>query len=37
VEILRHEGRKLFQQDLVMGNIAEKYYVKIREWLDFRW
>jgi hypothetical protein len=34
---MRHEGHELFQQDLVIGNFAGKYYVRIREGLDFRW
>jgi hypothetical protein len=34
---MRHEVRELFQQDLVIGDLAGKYYVRIREELDFRW
>jgi hypothetical protein len=34
---MRHEGHELFQQDLVTGNLAGKYYVRIRDEPDFRW
>jgi hypothetical protein len=34
---MRHEGHELFQQHLVTGNFAGKYYVRIRDEPDFRW
>jgi len=34
---MRREGRELFQQDFEIKSLAEKYYVRIGEGLDFRW